>query len=91
MSMTRAHIIFIGRVQGVFYRAFTQDAALGFGLTGWVRNLWDGSVEAVIEGEREAIDCMIAQCRMGPLHARVDDIRIEWLEYKGEFKSFIIG
>lgn len=90
MPRTRAHITVTGRVQGVFYRSFTLDAAQAQGLTGWVRNLRDGSVEAVIEGERGAVEVMIAQCGRGPHHARVDNIDTEWQEYLGEFDAFTI-
>jgi acylphosphatase len=66
------HVIVHGRVQGIGYRAWTQIAALEFGLTGWVRNRRDGSVEAVFIGaERDVLD-MIEACRRGPPGARVD-------------------
>ncbi|HIK34003.1 MAG TPA: acylphosphatase [Oscillatoriales cyanobacterium M4454_W2019_049] len=66
-----------GRVQGVGYRFWTQDEACRLGLAGWVRNLPDGRVEAVFEGDADAIDRMIRSCRSGPPAARVSDVTIE--------------
>ena len=66
-----------GRVQGVWYRGWTVDAASRRGLTGWVRNRRDGSVEALFIGPAERVDEMIAACRDGPPAARVDDIEQE--------------
>ncbi len=65
-----------GRVQGVGYRAFIEDEAVARGLKGWVRNRRDGSVEAVIAGETQEVEAMIAACRGGPRSARVDAIEI---------------
>ena len=69
------HVIISGRVQGVWYRAWTQKAALGLGLSGWVRNRLDGTVEAVFSGAPEQVEAMIAKCRKGPPLAKVKDIR----------------
>jgi acylphosphatase len=63
-----------GRVQGVFYRAWTKKTADRLGLAGWVRNREDGTVEALFSGPADRVDDMIAQCRKGPLGARVDEI-----------------
>lgn len=65
-----------GRVQGVGYRAWTRRTALSLGLSGWVRNLEDGSVEAVFQGPVDNVGHMIALCRQGPAHAEVSDIAI---------------
>ena len=65
-----------GQVQGVGYRAFVEDEAIARGLKGWVRNRRDGAVEAVIGGEPQEVDAMIAACRHGPRSARVDTIEI---------------
>lgn len=86
----RAHIIVKGLVQGVFYRYNTMMVAKSLGLTGWVRNLRDGSVEIVCEGESEKIDSLIKWCWKGPSGARVDDVAVTREEYKGEFQSFEI-
>lgn len=63
-----------GRVQGVSYRAWTRETARALGLSGWVRNCADGSVEAVFAGDAAALDAMIAECRKGPPAARVDSV-----------------
>ncbi len=73
----RAHLFISGRVQGVFYRAATAEQARRRGLAGWVRNLFDGRVEAVFEGSRAGVEAMIEWCRQGPPHARVDEVQVE--------------
>jgi acylphosphatase len=77
-----------GRVQGVFYRANTAEQASARGLAGWVRNLPDGAVEAVVEGQPDAVEGLIDWCRGGPPHARVDSIDIEDEEPKGDLPPF---
>lgn len=67
----------LGKVQGVWYRGWTVAQAQRLGLSGWVRNRSDGSVEAWIEGDETALDTMMALCRQGPPAARVDEIRSE--------------
>jgi len=84
----RAHVIVSGRVQGVFFRSETQDEAVRHGLTGWVRNLPDGRVEAVFEGEKDGVEALIEFCRRGPPGARVTRVDVTWGDYTGEFKSF---
>lgn len=86
--MKRAHVIFKGRVQGVFFRANTREKASELNLKGWVRNLYDGSVEAVIEGDEDKIKQLIDWCSTRISLARVDDVKIDWEDYKGEFKRF---
>jgi acylphosphatase len=86
----RAHVYMSGRVQGVFFRSETQDEARRLGLTGWVRNLPDGRVEAVFEGEKEKVDALIDFCRRGPTGARVTNAEVAWENYEGIYKSFII-
>ena len=80
----RAHVWISGRVQGVFFRACTVDEAVASGVNGWVRNSSDGRVEAVLEGERSAVEAMIAWCRKGPPAARVSSVEVVWEEPKGE-------
>jgi acylphosphatase len=75
VTVTR-HIVVRGRVQGVGYRAFVEDEATGRGLSGWVRNRRDGTVEAVFEGAPEAVDAAIEACRTGPWGARVDAVDV---------------
>lgn len=84
----RAHLVFEGRVQGVFFRANTQRVARELGLTGWVRNLKDGTVEAVAEGEGADIKALIARLKVEVQAARVERVREEWSEGPREFKVF---
>ena len=88
MSKARAQLKITGRVQGVFYRQSTMETANRLGLKGWARNCLDGSVEAVFEGDKAAIDQAIAWCHQGPPAARVEDVFVEWQDYAGEFASF---
>ena len=90
MSKVRAHLIVNGRVQGVFFRAETRDQAAILGLTGWVKNRPDRSVEVVAEGSRERIEKLIDWCRQGPPRADVSDVNVVWEEYTGEFDEFKI-
>ena len=84
----RAHLYITGKVQGVFYRLNTQRAATPLNLAGWVRNLPDGAVEAVAEGQRADVEQLIAWCHKGSGNARVDEVRVDWGEYTGEFSGF---
>ena len=79
-----------GRVQGVFFRAETQRAATGLNLTGWVRNLADGRVQAILEGEDKNVDKMLDWCGKGPPAARVENVIVTEEPYMGEFKNFTI-
>jgi len=88
--MKRAHVYVTGRVQDVFFRANTCKTAEKLGITGWVRNLPDGRVEAVFEGSGPAMDEMLAWCRTGTPPARVDDLNIIDEAYTGKFKKFKI-
>jgi acylphosphatase len=73
----QARLIISGRVQGVGYRDWAMAAGRRYGLTGWVRNRVDGSVEALIVGDEEAVGQMIQACRRGPPAARVDEIDVD--------------
>lgn len=86
----RAHIFVKGLVQGVFFRSNTRKKAQQLGLRGWVKNLPDGKVEAVLEGEREKVEQMIEWAKRGPPSAQVDGVEIEWEKYKEEFNDFEI-
>jgi acylphosphatase len=86
----RAHVCVSGRVQGVFFRSETQDEAVRHEVTGWVRNLPDGRVEAVFEGEKENVDKLIEFCRRGPPGARVAKVEVSWETHSGKFKNFKI-
>lgn len=89
-NKARAHIFVSGRVQGVFFRENTKNKAKSFGITGWIRNLPDGRVEAVLEEEKDQIEELIKWIKKGPIIARVDDVDVAWEEYQGEFKDFEI-
>ena len=75
-GVTIRRVVVRGRVQGVGYRAWTEDTAILNGLDGWVRNRRDGSVEAVFAGPAEAVDAMVDACRRGPDSARVDAVDV---------------
>ena len=87
---TRARLTIDGRVQGVWFRAATRKAAERFGVTGWVRNLPDGRVEAVLEGQPSRVEEMIGWCRQGPPAARVDGVDVALEPWRGEFERFAI-
>jgi acylphosphatase len=70
----RVRVTVRGRVQGVFFRADARSRAESLGLSGWIRNAADGSVEAVFEGEPERVDSMVEWCRRGPSGASVDEV-----------------
>ena len=90
MSKSRVRLKIQGRVQGVFFRASTMDKTREFGLTGWVRNNPDGSVEVVAEGSREELDKLVAWSQMGPRHAVVNNVEIEWERFLDEFSEFTV-
>jgi acylphosphatase len=86
----RAHVFVSGKVQGVYFRQNTLQAANTYGVFGWVRNLPDGRVEAVFEGDEAAVNRVVEWCRTGPPAARVDSLDVEKEKYAGEFSSFAI-
>lgn len=86
----RAHLFIEGRVQGVAYRYFTREVAVTMNLTGWAKNLYDGRVEVVFEGERVKIEEAILKCHQGPPFARVTDIDITWETAQESFSDFRI-
>jgi len=88
--MKRVHIFVKGIVQGVFFRHFTSQQAKQMGIKGWVRNLPDGRVEMVCEGDEDSIEKIIAWSRRGPQGAVVEDIEVRYEEYKNEFTDFKI-
>ena len=87
----RANIVVRGRVQGVFFRASAQQEALALGLTGEVANLPDGAVEAIVEGERKAVDDFVAWCKRGPPAAHVEDVLVKMGLPRDEFRTFTIA
>lgn len=90
MKNVRASIRVKGRVQGVFFRQFTRETAQLHGVTGWVRNLQNGDVEAVIEGPELAVREVVSWCRKGPSAARVDELLVDWNPASGEFSGFSV-
>jgi acylphosphatase len=88
--MVRAHLFISGLVQGVFYRASCQREASARGLEGWVRNLPDGRVEALLQGPEEAVRDMIRWCYAGPPHAQVSKIDVSYEEARDDLDGFRI-
>ena len=86
----RAHVLVSGKVQGVYYRSYAVDMASKLNLTGWVRNRFDGRVEAVLEGEEGAVRKMLEWCGRGSPSARVDGVEVRWEKATGEFPDFRI-
>lgn len=86
----RAHIFISGRVQGVFFRENTKKKAEKLGLFGWVKNIRDGRVEAIFEGEKKNVEKIVNWTRGGPIWAQVDDFDLVWEDCQGEFNNFEI-
>jgi acylphosphatase len=87
----RAYVLIEGRVQGVFFRAATRDEARARGLTGWVRNLPDGRVAAVFEGDKRVVENMLLWCHQGPPYAHVDQVEVEWQPPLNDMTEFRVG
>jgi len=83
-----ARVVIHGWVQGVYFRAFTRDEATLLGLTGWVRNQRDGTVEAYFEGEKDQVERMIQWCHQGSPRSRVEKVEVAYGEYTGQFEAF---
>jgi acylphosphatase len=86
----RVRVLIEGRVQGVFFRASTRDEARARGLAGWTRNLPDGRVEALFEGDKRVVENMLTWCHKGPPYAYVDRVEVEWQPYQGDLADFRI-
>jgi acylphosphatase len=86
----RARIVITGLVQGVFFRREITDLARRLGIVGWVRNLPDGRVEAIAEGEKSKLEELIRFCNVGPSGARVRRVDVEWSDRTGELHGFRI-
>jgi acylphosphatase len=86
----RAHLIVSGRVQGVCFRAETQQAASRLGLTGWVKNKSDGTVEADVEGDKQALLKLIDWCRKGPPISAVAHVAVTWKDHRDAYDDFSI-
>jgi Acylphosphatases len=90
MSDKRAHIIVRGAVQGVGYRYFAYKHARAYNLKGYVKNLFDGSVEVVVEGNHSLIEELIKDLRRGPVSAHVTEVEVDWEIPSNEFSTFEI-
>lgn len=88
--MERLHLLISGRVQGVFFRAHTQEVASRLELKGWVRNTMDGSVEVLAEGDSDKLQKLLNWCKKGPSMAFVKSITESWSKATGEFADFKI-
>jgi acylphosphatase len=84
----RMHAVVHGRVQGVNFRYYTVRTAQRLGLTGWVANRWDGAVETVAEGRREALDEFLQFLHRGPPSSMVQQVDVKWETPTGEFERF---
>ncbi|MGI0038016.1 MAG: acylphosphatase [Nitrososphaera sp.] len=90
-AKVRAHIFVTGRVQGVYYRQNTMETAEAHGVTGWVRNLPDGRVEAVLEGDEVSVKKVIEWCKVGPPRAEVEKVDTKFESYAGNISEFTIS
>jgi len=90
MSLKQVQLTVRGRVQGVFFRASAQREARRMGLTGWVKNRQDGSVEMLAEGEEDGLKDLLAWAHHGPSASRVERVDVRWRSYTGEFPDFRI-
>jgi len=90
MGLKQVQLFVRGRVQGVFFRASAQREAKRLGLTGWVRNRSDGSVEILAEGEEDQLKELIAWSNRGPSAARVERVDVRWRSFSGDFFDFRI-
>jgi acylphosphatase len=88
--MKSKHVFISGRVQGVAFRHYTVKMARSLNLGGWVRNLGDGRVEAVIEGDDAPVDTMLAWCKKGPPLAHVTDVDVQEEPCSGDYEDFRI-
>ena len=90
MAKIRVHVFVAGKVQGVYFRQNTMQTAKQHGTTGWVRNLDDGRVEAVIEGDENSVRKVVEWCHQGPPASKVDAVDAKYERYMGEFSDFAI-
>jgi acylphosphatase len=79
-----------GKVQGVYFRFNMRQVAMKNSVVGWVRNLPDGNVEALLEGNKEDVNQVVQWSKIGPENARVDKVKIDYGQYTGKYKDFII-
>ena len=86
----RLHATVQGFVQGVGFRSFVEQSAMLLGLTGWVRNRWNGDVEVTAEGDRQTLEKLLSALRRGPRASHVTNIQVEWLPATDEFRQFYV-
>ncbi len=91
MEHSAVHLVVVGRVQGVAFRAYAVDEATRLGLTGWIRNRMDGTVEAQAEGRPEAVQAFVAWCHHGPPAARVIEVQVSAVPPTGLDRGFQVG
>ncbi|UCF79258.1 MAG: acylphosphatase [Candidatus Eiseniibacteriota bacterium] len=91
MEKAGARIVVSGIVQGVGYRFFALRQGDALGLKGYVRNAPDGTVEARVEGERQAIEDFVSRLKEGPRASRVTDVRVKWTQHEGQFRSLEVS
>ncbi|MEO0073842.1 MAG: acylphosphatase [candidate division WOR-3 bacterium] len=89
-SLASFHAFVAGRVQGVFFRMFVLREAQALGLAGYVRNMPDGRLEVVAEGERQKLEQLVERLKQGPPRAMVTDVDVSWAEYRHEYSDFSI-
>lgn len=87
-KIIQAHILINGRVQGIGFRWWVQRETSKLELNGWVRNLDDGRVEAIAEGEKENITKLIESIKKGPILSKVESVNVDWVKATGEFEKF---
>ena len=88
--MPQVHLLISGGVQGVFFRTHTHKKALELKLTGWVKNLADGRVEAFAEGDHDLLEKFVEWCHDGPPAAQVEKVEINWGDEENQFQDFRI-
>ncbi len=88
MTKKQIHLFIRGKVQGVFFRQAIKVIAKKNNITGWVRNLDDGRVEALLEGDSESVNIVVEWSNIGPANARVDEVKIKTKKFQNEFLSF---
>jgi acylphosphatase len=91
LPQARFHAVVEGMVQGVGFRMFVVGEAGRLGVTGWVRNRWDDTVEVTAEGPRAALEALLLALEEGPRAAHVDRVTVEWQPARGEFKRFWVA
>jgi acylphosphatase len=87
---TSVRLLIKGKVQGVYFRFNMKEVAKKNHVVGWVRNLPDGNVEAFIEGKKEDVKLVVGWSKVGPENARVDDVKMDYGQYMGNYNDFII-